>query len=81
MLVEMGVDRIHHGFWSYMDPEHHKYRAGNPFENAIKDYYRYCDREIGELLSLIPKDTIVMVVSDHGARKMEGGLCFNELLF
>ena len=31
MLVEMGVDRIHHGFWSYTDPEHHKYVPGNPF--------------------------------------------------
>ncbi|MER3445438.1 MAG: phosphodiesterase [Candidatus Dadabacteria bacterium] len=80
MLVEMGTDRIQHGFWSYMDPEHHKYRAGNTFENAIKEYYIYCDREIGDLLSLVPKDTVVMVVSDHGARKMEGGICFNEWL-
>jgi predicted AlkP superfamily phosphohydrolase/phosphomutase len=80
MLVEMGVDRIQHGFWSYMDSEHHKYKAGNPFESAIKDYYIYCDREIGELLSLAPRDTIVMIVSDHGARKMEGGICFNEWL-
>jgi len=80
MLVEMGVDRIHHGFWSFMDPKHHKYRVGNPFENSIKDYYKYCDREIGEILSLIPRDTIVMVVSDHGARKMDGGICFNEWL-
>ena len=80
MLVEMGVDRIHHGFWSYMDPEHHKYHKGNPFESAIKEYYIYCDREIGELLSLVPNDTVVMVVSDHGARKMDGGICFNEWL-
>jgi predicted AlkP superfamily phosphohydrolase/phosphomutase len=80
MVVEMGVDRIQHGFWSYMDPEHHKYRAGNPFENAIKEYYRFCDREIGDLLSLVSKETIVMVVSDHGARKMDGGICFNEWL-
>ncbi len=53
---------------------------GNPFEGAIKDYYIYCDREIGELLSLAPRDTIVMIVSDHGARKMDGGICFNEWL-
>ncbi|HYR95941.1 MAG TPA: alkaline phosphatase family protein, partial [Candidatus Binatus sp.] len=43
MLVEMGVDRIHHGFWSHMDPAHHKYERGNPFESAILDYYRYVD--------------------------------------
>ncbi len=46
MLVEMGLDRIHHGFWSYMDPEHHKYEPGNPFEQAIRDYYRHLDGEL-----------------------------------
>lgn len=80
MLVEMGVDRIHHGFWSFIDPTHHKYKAGNPFENSIKDYYKYCDKEIGDLISLAPDDTIVMVVSDHGAVKMDGAICFNEWL-
>jgi len=80
MLVEMGVDRIHHGFWSHMDPAHHKYEAGNPFEHAIRDYYRHVDAELAELLSLCPSDTLVLVVSDHGAKKMDGGLCFNEWL-
>jgi predicted AlkP superfamily phosphohydrolase/phosphomutase len=80
MVVEMGVDRIHHGFWSYMDPSHPKYEAGNPFEHAIRDYYRYVDREVGELIALAPPDTIVMVLSDHGAKKMDGGICFNEWL-
>jgi len=80
MLVEMGVDRIHHGFWSHMDPAHHKYEAGNPFESAILDYYRHVDRQLAELLSLCPSDTLVLVVSDHGAKKMDGGICFNEWL-
>jgi predicted AlkP superfamily phosphohydrolase/phosphomutase len=80
MLVEMGVDRIHHGFWSYMDPTHPKYQAGNPYEHAIRDYYRYVDREVGELIGLAPADTVVLVVSDHGAKKMDGGICFNEWL-
>jgi predicted AlkP superfamily phosphohydrolase/phosphomutase len=80
MLVEMGVDRIHHGFWSYMDATHPKYQAGNPFEHAIRDYYRYVDREVGELIALAPPDTAVLVVSDHGAKKMDGGICFNEWL-
>jgi predicted AlkP superfamily phosphohydrolase/phosphomutase len=80
MLVEMGVDRIHHGFWSYMDPTHHKYEPGNRFESAILDYYRWVDRELSELLSFCPSDTLVLVVSDHGAKKMDGGICFNEWL-
>jgi predicted AlkP superfamily phosphohydrolase/phosphomutase len=80
MLVEMGVDRIHHGFWSHMDPAHHKFEAGNPFEHAIRDYYRWLDGELAEMLALCPPDTLVLVVSDHGAKKMDGGICFNEWL-
>ena len=80
MLVEMGVDRIHHGFWSYMDRAHHRYEPGNPFESAILDYYRYVDRELAELLAACPAGTLVAVVSDHGAKKMDGGICFNEWL-
>src|SRR5262249_59362069 len=80
MFVEMGVDRIHHGFWSHMDPAHHKYERGNAFEHAIRDYYRHVDTELGELLALCPPDTLVLVVSDHGAKKMDGGICFNEWL-
>jgi len=80
MLVEMGVDRIHHGFWSYMDPTHPRYEKGNPFEDAIRDYYRYVDQEVGEFLNLLPEETVVLVVSDHGAKKLDGGICFNEWL-
>jgi ATP sulfurylase len=80
MFVEMGVDRIHHGFWKYHDPSHPKYEPGNPYENAIKDYYRYIDREIGELLDALDDDTVVLVISDHGAKAMDGGICFNEWL-
>ena len=80
MLVEMGVDRIHHGFWSYVDPTHAKYERGNRFESAIVDYYRFVDGQLAELLALCPADTAVLVVSDHGAKKMDGGLCFNEWL-
>ena len=80
MMVEMGTDRIQHGFWSYVDSEHRKYHAGNPFETSIFDYYKFLDKEIGELISLVPRDTLVMVVSDHGAKKMDGGVCINEWL-
>ncbi len=80
MTVEMGTDRIQHGFWRFMDPAHRKYEAGNPFEQAIREYYRYVDQEVSTLLALIPEDTTVLVVSDHGAKKMEGGICVNEWL-
>ena len=80
MAVEIGPDRIHHGFWKYWDKRHPKHQPGSPYEGAIKEYYRYLDSEIGELLALIDDQTVVMVVSDHGAKRMDGGICINEWL-
>jgi len=80
MFVEMGVDRIHHGLWQYMDATHPRYEPGNPYQDAIKEYYQYIDRELGNMLSGLGNDTVVMVVSDHGAKKMDGGICINEWL-
>lgn len=80
-MVEMGTDRIHHGFWQFMDAQHHRYQAGNEFENAIHDYYKFIDARIGELLALLdPAETLIAVVSDHGAKRMDGGFCFNDWL-
>jgi predicted AlkP superfamily phosphohydrolase/phosphomutase len=80
VMVEMGPDRMHHAFWRYFDPQHLYYMTGNPFETAIRDYYVALDAEIGRLLALLEPDTRVLVVSDHGAKRMDGGLCFNEWL-
>lgn len=80
MMVEMGVDRIHHGFWKFFDPRHVKYQAGTEYENSILEYYKFIDAEIGEILQLGEDDTLILVVSDHGAKRMDGGICFNEWL-
>jgi len=80
MFVEMGTDRINHGFWSYTDPKHWRYEAGNKFVDSIREYYHTIDAGIGEMLELLPDDTVVMVVSDHGAKRMDGGIAINEWL-
>jgi predicted AlkP superfamily phosphohydrolase/phosphomutase len=80
MMVEMGPDRIHHLFWKYTDPEHPKYVAGNKYENSIHAYYKFVDEQIGKLLEKTDDDTAVLIVSDHGARGMIGGVCLNEWL-
>lgn len=81
MFVEMGTDRIHHGLWKYHDPTHHKYEIKPPLNEAIHNYYRYIDTEIGQILDLVDLDsTTVFIVSDHGAKKMDGGICVNEWL-
>ena len=79
-MVEMGPDRIHHGFWRFFDPEHRLYEPGNELESAALDYYRALDEKIGRLLERTDDDTAVLVVSDHGAKRMDGGICVNEWL-
>src|SRR5690606_36434214 len=79
-MVEIGLDRIHHGFWRYMDDTHRLYEPDSPLQDAILDYYRLLDDEIGTLLSRFDKQTHVFIVSDHGAKKMDGGICLNEWL-
>ncbi len=80
MVVEMGSDRIHHAFWKYFDQDHPKHIPGSQYQDAILNYYKYLDDEIGETLKLLSDDTLILVVSDHGAKKMIGGICINEWL-
>jgi predicted AlkP superfamily phosphohydrolase/phosphomutase len=80
MLCEIAPDRLHHVFWQHWDPRHPLYEAGNKYETAFQDYYRFLDVEIGKLLEALPEDAITIVMSDHGARPMMGGLCFNDWL-
>ena len=79
-MVEMGPDRMHHGFWKYMDPEHRKHEPGNQYENAILDYHRHVDGLIAGLLEHADDETVVFVVSDHGAKRLDGGIRINEWL-
>ena len=80
MMVEIGLDRMHHAFWRFLDPAHPRHEPGHRHGDVIHSYYQYLDDEIGELLERFDDETAVMVVSDHGARPMEGAICVNEWL-
>ena len=80
-FVEIGLDRMHHGFWKHHDPEHVLHEPGNPFQEVdprLLPLPRRGDR--ASLLELLTDDTIVLVVSDHGAQRLDGGFCVNEWL-
>jgi predicted AlkP superfamily phosphohydrolase/phosphomutase len=80
-FVEIGLDRVHHGFWKHHDPKHRQHDPDSPFKSVVWDYYKYLDGEIGSLLELIDDDTGVLVVSDHGAQRLDGGFCVNQWLY
>ena len=78
--VDIGLDRVHHGFWDSFDPKHIHYRPGNPYENVIPDYYLWLDEQIGTVLDMLDGQAVVLVVSDHGAQRLDGGFAVNEWL-
>ncbi len=79
-FVEIGLDRVHHAFWKFFDENHHLHEPDSPFKNVIPDYYRLLDREIGKTLKLLDEDTAVLIVSDHGIKRMKGCFAVNQWL-
>jgi predicted AlkP superfamily phosphohydrolase/phosphomutase len=79
-MVEIGPDRIHHGMWAHHDPTHPQHDSSSPFRDTLRDYYQFLDRQLSDLLNELPSSTEVLIVSDHGAQKMEGGVAINEWL-
>ena len=47
---------------------------------ALADERAEADAALGELLAFVDDATAVLVVSDHGAKRMDGGICVNEWL-
>jgi predicted AlkP superfamily phosphohydrolase/phosphomutase len=80
MHVEIGTDRIHHAFWKFDDPTHPKHVEDARFNSAVLNYYRLIDQQLHDLLSLFDDDTCLMLLSDHGAKAMQGAFCLNEWL-
>lgn len=78
--VCIGTDRLHHAFWKYFDKDHPKYEPGSRYSSVILDYYKMVDAAIGRMLETIDGDTVVLVVSDHGAKGMKGVFAINEWL-
>jgi predicted AlkP superfamily phosphohydrolase/phosphomutase len=55
MLCEIAPDRLHHVFWQNWDPSHPLYEAGNKYETAFQDYYRFLDVEVGSSSRCCPR--------------------------
>lgn len=76
-------DRLQHMFWRFREPDHPANRAGAPkeFASAIDDMYRHCDQIVGRVLAAVDKDTLLIVLSDHGFGSFQRGLNLNSWLW
>lgn len=67
--VFTATDRVQHAFWKYMDPGHPLFNQhdGKRYGGAIFQVYKKLDEIIGHFMSLLDKDTTLIIMSDHGA--------------
>lgn len=78
--VVMGTDRMPHLFYRYMDEEHVRYVPDSKYALALKEHYKFCDGQIGDILETIDGDTAVMVLSDHSVQRLDGRVNLNDWL-
>ena len=79
MTVFMGLDRVQHFFWKYIDQDHPGY-VQNVFSQKFKRSYRILDKVVGKLLQNCPKDVIVILISDHGFCPVSKEIILNNYL-
>lgn len=79
-MVEIGIDRIHHAFWRYIDENSHLYEDNKEMKQKFISYFQMVDMHVGKIVSLLDEDTVVLVVSDHGAKAMKGAFAINQWL-
>ena len=80
MCVMIGTDRLQHMLWQHFDETHRRFIKNSKYKNALKDYYNYLDKKLGEILELVDEETVVIIASDHGMIKQEGKININNWL-
>ncbi|MBC2715094.1 MAG: nucleotide pyrophosphatase [Desulfobacteraceae bacterium] len=78
-----GTDRIQHAFWRQMDKEHPVHNGDfKPSNNlAIENIYKRADLLLGKVMKKCNnKDTLLMIISDHGFNVFRYGIDLNRWL-
>jgi len=75
------LDMIQHMFWRFEDRAHPLYEQDSPYAKTIERYYQRIDRIVGEIMASAGKDTVLMVVSDHGFTSFRKSVHLNRWLF
>jgi len=78
------TDRISHMFYRYLDPDHpaNEGKDTEKFKDTIKETYQRMDGFLAEIREKIgdDKDTVLMVISDHGFTNFTRGVNINAWL-
>lgn len=77
------TDRIQHMFFRYLDPRHPANAGKDATEHAdaVERVYRWCDELVGRVRAKVDgKDTVFIVMSDHGFKQFQRGVNLNAWL-
>jgi hypothetical protein len=76
------TDQRQHMFWRLIDKEHpiHDPLLASKYGDTIKNIYIEADKMLGKAMEKAGKDTIIMVMSDHGFTPFRRGLNVNTWL-
>ncbi|MCD6394517.1 MAG: alkaline phosphatase family protein, partial [Planctomycetes bacterium] len=76
-----GTDRIQHAFWRYHEKRDAATARLTLTTNPVEDVYRRADDIVGKVMAKYDdKDTVIMVISDHGFKAFRYGLDLNRWL-
>jgi predicted AlkP superfamily phosphohydrolase/phosphomutase len=77
------VDQVSHMMWRTLDPGHPAYNVilDGPYRHVIEDLYVDLDRLVGETLSRLGPDDLLVVMSDHGFASWRRAFNLNTWLF
>lgn len=77
-----GPDRVSHMFWRFRDPKHPLYteEGAKKYGRAVEDTYVKMDQIVGNVMSKLGPDDLLMILSDHGFKSFRKGLNVNTWL-
>lgn len=78
--VEISVDRAHHAFWRFFDPSHPRHEEHPTYSKVIPSVYERIDSWFEKLHRKLPRDTVIVIASDHGVKAMKGAFVVNQWL-
>jgi predicted AlkP superfamily phosphohydrolase/phosphomutase len=76
------TDRIQHMFFRYLADDHpsHRNRDHENYSDAIEKIYIQADDLVGRIQDQLEKDTLFIVISDHGFKLFRRGINLNAWL-
>jgi predicted AlkP superfamily phosphohydrolase/phosphomutase len=81
-VVLREIDLVSHFAWKHHDKSeaHRRGKISEEGDNPLLNAYITADKTVGEIVSMLDKDTVVFVVSDHGNGPLYLRFYLNEFL-